>query len=102
MPVTKEPGTLSRRYFLKVSGLTGTALCLGFYFPAGAKQAKIVSAVPDATEVELNAWIRIDAAGKVTIMSHRAEMGQGAALSCFERASSPGSESDVFQRRRQP
>jgi len=78
MPVTKEPGTLSRRYFLKVSGLTGTALCLGFYFPAGAKQGKIVNAVPDATEVELNAWIRIDAAGKVTIMSHRAEMGQGA------------------------
>jgi len=78
MPVTKEPGTLSRRYFLKVSGLTGTALCLGFYFPAGAKQAKIVNAVPDATEVELNAWIRIDTAGKVTIMSHRAEMGQGA------------------------
>ena len=29
-------------------------------------------------EIELNAWIRIDTSGKVTILSHRAEMGQGA------------------------
>jgi len=70
--------TISRRKFLKVSGLTGTALCLGFYFPGNAKQAKIVNTAADVTEIELNSWIRIDTAGKVTIFSHRAEMGQGA------------------------
>lgn len=78
MPVNTAPGKLSRRHFIKVSGLTGTALCLGFYFPAGAKQAKVINGAPEASEIELNAWIRIDTSGKVTIMNHRAEMGQGA------------------------
>src|ERR1043166_1368745 len=74
-----KPNTTSRRSFLKVSGLTGTGLLLGFYFPAFARQAKIVNATAAANdEIELNAWIRIDTSGKVTIFSHRAEMGQGA------------------------
>jgi isoquinoline 1-oxidoreductase subunit beta len=77
MPAQKEPGTLSRKQFLKISGLTGTAFCLGFYFPASAKEAKMVTASPEIKEIEMNAWIRIDTAGKVTIMNHRAEMGQG-------------------------
>jgi len=77
MSATTNPGTISRRNFLKVSGLTGTAFCLGLYFPASAKQAKIVNPAAEATEIELNAWVRIDTSGKVTIFSHRAEMGQG-------------------------
>src|SRR6266487_126468 len=71
--------TTSRRNFLKVSGLSGTGLLLGFYFPALGKEARIVNATGAANEeIELNAWIRIDTSGKVTILSHRAEMGQGA------------------------
>lgn len=77
MSAATNPGTISRRNFLRVSGLTGTALCLGFYFPASAKQGKIVNAAAEGNEVELNSWIRIDTSGKVTIFSHRAEMGQG-------------------------
>jgi isoquinoline 1-oxidoreductase subunit beta len=69
--------TISRRNFLKISGLTGSGLCLGFYFPAIAREAKILNAVEEATNIELNAWIHIDTSGKVTIFSHRAEMGQG-------------------------
>ena len=71
--------TISRRNFIRVSGLTGTALSIGFYFPALAKQPKIVNA-GDAVneEIELNAWVQINTSGKVTIYSHRAEMGQGA------------------------
>jgi isoquinoline 1-oxidoreductase subunit beta len=70
--------TISRRNFLKVSGLTGTGLWIGFYFPASAREAKILNtAAAENTEIELNAWIRIDTSGKVTIFSHRAEMGQG-------------------------
>ena len=70
---------LSRRNFLRSSGMGGTALLLGFYFPAAAKQGKIVNVADDINEeIELNAWIRIDTSGKITILSHRAEMGQGA------------------------
>jgi isoquinoline 1-oxidoreductase beta subunit len=70
--------TISRRNFLRVSGLTGTAFFLGFSFPASAGEAKILTAAEaETTGVELNAWIHIDTSGKVTIFSHRAEMGQG-------------------------
>ncbi len=70
--------TTSRRNFLKVSGLAGTGLCLGFYFPALAREATIVNGTKGAfEEIELNAWIRIDTSGKVTLLSHKAEMGQG-------------------------
>ena len=79
MSKIKKTNAISRRNFLRVSGVTGTALWLGFYFPASAKEPKIINAAAaEATEIELNAWIRIDTSGKVTILSHRAEMGQGA------------------------
>ena len=74
--VTKN---ISRRKFLHASGLSGTALLLGFYFPANAKQAKFVNAADEINqEIELNAWILINTSGKTTVMCHRAEMGQGA------------------------
>ena len=69
--------TISRRNFLRASGLTGTALTIGFYFPALAKEAKIIKAIDANEEIEMNAWIHINTSGKVTIFSHRAEMGQG-------------------------
>lgn len=68
--------TLSRRKFLQLGGLTGTALCLGFYFPASGKTPGVKTA-GDLSDVELNAWIIIDTSGKVTLVDHRAEMGQG-------------------------
>lgn len=69
----------SRRDFLKASGISGTALLLGLYFPSGARAGKIISG-DDAEkfQVEMNAWIMIDTSGQVTLVSHRAEMGQGA------------------------
>ena len=74
--VTKN---ISRRKFLHASGLSGTALLLGFYFPANAKQPKFVNAADEINqEIELNAWILINTSGKTTITCHRAEMGQGA------------------------
>lgn len=69
---------ISRRNFIKVSGLTGAALTLGFYFPAAAKEAELLKGeVAENLGIELNAWISIDTSGKVTIINHRAEMGQG-------------------------
>src|ERR1700754_189393 len=62
--------SINRRDFIKLSGLTGAALMLGI-----TAKAKVVKA--GTADVELNAWISIDSSGKVTIINHRAEMGQG-------------------------
>lgn len=73
-----ETKNISRRNFIKLSGMTGAVLSLGFYFPANAKEAEIINAETAAnTGIDLNAWISIDTSGKVTITNHRAEMGQG-------------------------
>ncbi len=73
-----ETNEISRRNFLRVSSVAGTALCLGVYFPANAKKGRLNStANPEQPGVELNAWMRIDTDGKVTLTDHRAEMGQG-------------------------
>lgn len=69
---------LSRRNFIRLSGLTGAALTLGIYTPANSKEAVVVNAATADASTELNAWISIDKAGKVTFINHRAEMGQGA------------------------
>lgn len=70
---------ISRRNFIKLTGLTGAALSLGFYSTAKAKEVEIVSTETASNlGIELNAWITIDTNGKVTIVNHRAEMGQGA------------------------
>ncbi|MFV5701333.1 molybdopterin cofactor-binding domain-containing protein [Flavobacterium sp. XS2P12] len=70
--------TISRRKFLKLSGLTGVALTLGYYLPADAKEPKLITAFDAENRgIELNSWIYIDVSGKVTLFSHRAEMGQG-------------------------
>lgn len=70
---------LSRRNFIKISGMSGAVLALGFSIPSAAKDTTIVNtATASANGIELNAWIRIDTSGRVTIINHRAEMGQGA------------------------
>jgi isoquinoline 1-oxidoreductase beta subunit len=70
--------TISRRNFLRTTGITGAALCLGFSFSADGKVKEVVVA-NDAEQlaIEMNAWIKIDASGLVTLVDHRAEMGQG-------------------------
>src|SRR5688500_1024558 len=74
-PINKN---ISRRNFIKVSGITGAALTLGFYFPANGKEAGILKTeTAENLGIELNAWISIDTSGKVTIINHRSEMGQG-------------------------
>jgi isoquinoline 1-oxidoreductase subunit beta len=76
--MNKISKNLSRRNFIKLSGMTGAALSLGFYFPAKAKEAEILNATTaESLGIEMNAWISIDTTGKVTIINHRSEMGQG-------------------------
>ncbi len=69
---------VSRRKFLKASGISGTAFLLGFYFPAKAGGVEFLTGdEAETSNIELKAWILINTAGKVTLVSHRAEMGQG-------------------------
>lgn len=70
---------ISRRNFIKLSGMSGAVLALGYYLPAIGKEGEIIkSTAAENLGIELNAWIIIDTNGKVTIVNHRSEMGQGA------------------------
>jgi isoquinoline 1-oxidoreductase subunit beta len=66
--------TINRRNFLKNTALTGSALGLGFYF-AGTET--VFAKVGQVKELELNPYILIDTAGKITLMNPRPDMGQG-------------------------
>src|SRR5688572_2897264 len=70
---------LSRRNFIRLSGMTGAALTIGYAMPALANEAAEIFTAQKAFEegIELTAWISIDKAGKVNILNHRSEMGQG-------------------------
>jgi isoquinoline 1-oxidoreductase subunit beta len=70
---------ISRRNFIRFSGLTGAALTIGFATPLWAQEVGEIftSKEADAASIELTSWISIDKTGKVTILCHRAEMGQG-------------------------
>jgi isoquinoline 1-oxidoreductase subunit beta len=69
---------ITRRNFIRLSGMAGAALSLGFIIPAKGKELEIMtSETAKNLGIELNAWISIDSTGNVTITNHRAEMGQG-------------------------
>lgn len=75
MPNTNS---INRRAFLKLSSFTGAALTIGFYFPALAEESAIITAeTAESLGIALNAFISIDKTGKVSILNHRSEMGQG-------------------------
>jgi isoquinoline 1-oxidoreductase subunit beta len=69
---------ISRRNFVKLSGMTGAAFTLGFSIPTNGKEIDILTPQSAAGQgIQLNAFISIDTSGKVTITDHRSEMGQG-------------------------
>src|SRR2546430_16160650 len=63
--VFRPPG-VSRREFLSVGVAVGGGLLLGFDLPA-----------PAPSVFEPNAFIRVDRDGRVTLIMHKVEMGQG-------------------------
>src|ERR1700741_2856318 len=71
---------LSRRAFLRTAGLSGIALTIGCYWPAGEKHAGKIIHVDDTKDAGtgLMSWVSIDDTGRVSIFNHRSEMGQGA------------------------
>jgi isoquinoline 1-oxidoreductase beta subunit len=66
---------VSRREFLKVTGVAGTGLVLGFHLPLAGCAGEEVSASVDGFMP--NAWLRVDPDGEVTLWVHRPDMGQG-------------------------
>lgn len=68
---------VSRRGFLKLAGIGGTAFYLGVFSSGDASASVVNPEFAALNKVELNAWIIIEENGKVTLVDHRAEMGQG-------------------------
>ncbi|MET1057888.1 MAG: molybdopterin cofactor-binding domain-containing protein [Pedobacter sp.] len=79
MSVSEEVENLSRRNFLRIAGIAGTALCLGLYVTDDAEASVLTDTEARLANagVALAAWIIINTDGKVTLICHRAEMGQG-------------------------
>lgn len=69
---------LSRRNFLRNSGIGGIGFLLGINLPTTA-EAKFYKGKDELANenIEMCAWVIISTTGKVTIIDHRAEMGQG-------------------------
>lgn len=71
---------VSRRDFLKQLGLASSGFVVGFYAAPKWAEASALSGVTTATATALepNVFVRIPASGKVQLICHRSEMGQGA------------------------
>src|SRR5258706_5321678 len=70
---------LSRRNFIKLSGMSDSALAVVLYSPAAGKESAVITKeTAENMGIDLSAWISIDTKGNVTIRNHRSEMGQGA------------------------
>ncbi len=70
---------LDRRNFIRLSGLTGAALVLGFR-SSGAEQtadAALYNLETAGSTFEVTPFVIIDKMGLITIMSNKPEMGQG-------------------------
>ena len=79
MSLSEEVENLSRRSFLRIAGIGSTALCLGLYMSSEAEASVLTETEANLANagVALAAWIIINTNGKVTLICHRAEVGQG-------------------------
>jgi isoquinoline 1-oxidoreductase beta subunit len=81
---------ISRREFLKITSIGGTALLISLYLPGCENIGKgapsptptteltpTPTGLPGADEVKPSIWVRIDRNNLVTITIHRTELGQG-------------------------
>ena len=72
--------TISRRNFIRASGMTGAILALGFSVGCDGKKDETVenlSEIDPATAKELSPFILIDSKGTIVLIAHKPEMGQG-------------------------
>jgi isoquinoline 1-oxidoreductase beta subunit len=69
-------GSVSRRTFLKASAVAGGGLLVSFTLPAKMRGTETGGATA-AARFGPNAFVRIDRDGRVTLIMHQVEMGQG-------------------------
>ena len=67
---------VSRRTFLRASAAAGGGLVLSFTLPAAVRRA-VAAGAAKADAFAPNAFVRIDRDGRVTLIMHKVEMGQG-------------------------
>jgi len=65
----------SRRHFIQLSALVGGGLVLGIELQAA--RATQTSHLPPRAAAALNAYVRIDSQGRITLVMPKVEMGQG-------------------------
>jgi isoquinoline 1-oxidoreductase beta subunit len=74
----EQTSNIGRRKFLKITGITGTALVLGVGFLERDKIARVFNLSGDKGEgFGLTPYVSIEKSGVITIMNPKAEMGQG-------------------------
>ncbi|GAC1529249.1 MAG: xanthine dehydrogenase family protein molybdopterin-binding subunit [Sediminibacterium sp.] len=75
----QQPSTLDRRNFIRLSGLTGAALVLGFASSAAGKtQTETLFNLEEVGDAfEVTPFVIIEKSGKITLMNPKPEMGQG-------------------------
>ena len=74
---TLSSPAMDRRSFLKLSLFTGGGLILGLNLRGSETGTEIVTPATASDLFEPNAWVKIGADEKVTIIAARPEMGQG-------------------------
>ncbi|MBX7125071.1 MAG: xanthine dehydrogenase family protein molybdopterin-binding subunit [Cyclobacteriaceae bacterium] len=78
--MTQSTKIFSRRDFIKVAGMTGSVLALGFAIGCEGKKEGVLTSLASfdpATAKEFTPFILIDSKGTILIYNHKPEMGQG-------------------------
>src|SRR5471030_3117543 len=74
----EQTSNIGRRKFLKITGITGTALVLGIGFLERDKLGKVFNMSGEGGKpFGLTPYVTIEKSGIITIMNPKAEMGQG-------------------------
>ncbi len=73
----KQPSSIDRRRFLKITGLTGASFIVGISFSQAEGAPEILNLSHVAGSFELTPYIIIESTGQITIMNPKPEMGQG-------------------------
>jgi isoquinoline 1-oxidoreductase subunit beta len=72
---------ISRRNFIRISGMSGAVLALGFAVGCNGKKDEAVleniSEIDPGSAKEITPFILIDSKGTIALISHKPEMGQG-------------------------
>ena len=74
----RSPDDAARRDFLRTAACVGGGLIIAVTLPAAGRLGAAAAAAKGVGEAEtVNAFVKVDADGNVTLVMHKSEMGQG-------------------------